>query len=220
MNKPIISVALCTLIFSLLSTDSHAVNIVLNPSFEGSTYVDSQTGETLPSDWYLNPPDSVSLSNVYVSNAVNPAIDLGPENGSNYMSFQSKETDGSQDCLYQQLDTVANQEYKITFSVAITAATTGPDAYLKPEWDQGGADDTFLLNSFYYDPTNTGPVAYQTFSFDEEASTDLTTFYFHAIDSYGSILVDNVSVSAVPEPSTWAMLAGGFGTLFLVRRRR
>jgi hypothetical protein len=147
-------------------------------------------------------------------------MDLGPQSGTNYMSFQSKETDGSQDCLYQQLPTVAGQEYLITFYVAITAATTGPYAYLDPEWDQGGANDTFLRNSFYYDPTNTGPVPYEMFSFTEAASSDLTTFYFHAIDSYGSILVDNVSVSPVPEPSTCAMMTAGVGSLLAFRRRR
>ncbi len=216
----LIIVSLSAFVLFLFAAQSPAANIAANGSFEGPTYVDSETGETLPTDWSLSPTDDVSLSSVYVSSAVNPAIDLGAESGTNYMSFQSKETDGSQDCLNQQLDTVAGQEYKITFSVAITAATTGPYAYLKPEWDQGGADDTFLLNSFYYDPSNTGPVAYQTFSFTEEASSDLTTFYFHAIDSYGSILVDNLIVTAVPEPSSWMMMAVGAGVMLGFRRRR
>jgi len=34
------------------------------------------------------------------------------------------------------------------------------------------------------------------------------------------IALDNISVSAVPEPTTWALLAGSLTTLVLFRRRR
>lgn len=32
--------------------------------------------------------------------------------------------------------------------------------------------------------------------------------------------IDNFVVTAVPEPSTWAMLLGGLGSLIMFRRRR
>lgn len=136
MNKIIISTIISALGLFLIRAESRAQNIVVNGNFEGSTFV--QDGDTLPSGWGLSPVDNVSLSNCGVSSAVNPSIDLGPESGTNYMTFQSQETDGSQDCLYQQLPTVVGQKYLITFSVAITGGTIGPDAYLDPEWDQGG----------------------------------------------------------------------------------
>jgi len=106
--------------------------------------------------------------------------------------------------------------------VAITSGTIGPDAYLDPEWDQGGTDDAFLRNSYYY-PTSTtaGQVPYETFSFTEPASKSTTTFYFHGVDAYGgSILVDNVSVSPVPEPSTAGLLALGCAGVCALRARR
>jgi len=220
MSKQIIPfTAPALVLFLLLTAKSQASNIVVNGSFESGTY--SEYGDALPNDWSLSPTDSVALSNCGISSAVNPAEDLGAESGTAYMTFQSDETDGSQDCLYQQLPTVAGQEYLITFSVAITSGTIGPDAYLDPEWDQGGADDTFLRNSYYY-PTSstTGPVPYETFSFTEPASKSTTTFYFHGVDAYGgSILLDNVSVSPVPEPSTWGLMALGCAAL-LARRTR
>ena len=62
-------------------------------------------------------------------------------------------------------------------------------------------------SAFYFAPTNTSPVNYQQFTFTEVASTSLTRIDFHAVDSNGSILLDNVAVTAAPEPST-ALLAG------------
>ncbi len=215
MKKLIILIALFALF--IYPAQSPAGNIVVNGGFEGGTFV--QDGDTLPDGWGLSPTDNVALSNCGVSSAVNAPSDLGPESGTNYMSFQSHETDGSQDCLYQQLPTVAGQKYLITFWVAITSGTIGPDAYLDPEWDQGGADDTFLRNSFYY-PTSTtvGPDPYEMFSFIETASQTTTTFYFHGVDAYGgSILVDNVSISAVPEPSAWGLLLFGCAGVLALR---
>lgn len=217
MMKLLVPTVLPALLLILFAVQSPASNIVVNGDFEEST--DVADGDTLPSSWGLNSTDNVALSNCGVSSAVNPAIDLGPQSGTNFMTFQSHETDGSQDCLYQQLPTVVGQKYLITFSVAITSGTIGPDAYLDPEWDQGGTDDTFLRNSFYYPTSSTnGPAPYETFSFTETASKSSTTFYFHGVDTYGgSILLDNVSVSPVPEPSGWELLALACAG-FIVRR--
>jgi hypothetical protein len=45
-------------------------------------------------------------------------------------------------------------------------------------------------------------------------------FYCHGVDAYnGSILVDNVSVSPVPEPSEWMLLVFGGAGLLALRAR-
>jgi autotransporter-associated beta strand protein len=212
VNKFIISTTLSAFLgIFLLPAASSAENIVVNGDFEGSTYV--EYGDNLPDNWELYPTDNSSLSSCGVSNAVNSAIDLGPESGTNYMTFQSRETDGSQDCLFQQLPTVTGQQYLITFSVAITSGSLALDAFLDPEWDEGGANDTFLRNSYYYPTstnTTTGSVPYETFSFIETASQSTTTFFFHGVDATGgSILVDNLSISPLPPSSTNYLWAGG-----------
>jgi hypothetical protein len=227
VSKIIALFTLLALGLFFLAGESRAQNIAVNGDFEGTTY--TEFGDTLPTGWSLSPTDNVSLSNCDVSNVVNSAIDLGPESGTHYMSFQSHETDGSQDCLSQELPTVAGKKYLITFSVAITGGTIGLNTseYLDPEWDQGGANDTFLRNNFYYPPNSTtdttvGPASYETFSFTETASSSATTFFFHGVDADGgSILVDNLSVEAVPEPSIWAlMLSGGVLLIFFRLRAR
>jgi hypothetical protein len=224
MSKLIPLTALSALLLFLLPAQSRAQNIMVNGDFENGTF--SEYGDNLPNGWGLSPTDNSLLSNCDVSSVVNPAKDEGPESGAYYMTFQSTETDGSQDCLYQYLPTVIGQKYNITFSVALTSGTLGPDAYLDPEWDSGGTDDTYLRNSYYYYPgsTTTGPAPYETFSFTETASKTSTLFYFHGVDADGgSIEVDNVSVtpvSAVPEPSELALLALGCAGLFEYRTRR
>jgi hypothetical protein len=211
MSKGVLLVLGAALVLLLCAGKTSAQNIVVNGDFEGTTF--TEFGDTLPTSWGLNPTNNSSLSNCGVSSAVNPAIDLGPESGTHYMTFQSRETDGSQDCLYQNLPTVAGQKYVITFSVAITGAAIDSTSYLDPEWDSGGANDTFLRNSYYYPPSTTvGPVPYKTFSFIETASKSTTTFYFHGIDpNGGSILLDNVTVVPLTATDTptlpqWALL--------------
>jgi hypothetical protein len=51
--------------------------------------------------------------------------------------------------------------------------------------------------------TNTGPVPYQFFSFTETASSKLTRLDFHATDTNGSILLDNVVVIPVAAPGDY-----------------
>ena len=224
MSKLIFPTTLSALALILLSAQSRAQNIMVNGDFENGTF--SEYGDNLPNGWGLSPTDNSLLSNCGVSTVVNPAKDEGPESGADYMTFQSTETDGSQDCLYQYLPTVIGQKYNITFSVALTSGTLGPDAYLDPEWDSGGTDDTYLRNSYYYYPgsTTTGPALYETFSFTETASKTSTLFYFHGVDADGgSIEVDNVSVtpvSTVPEPSAWRLMAVAGGLLLILAARR
>ena len=108
----------------------------------------------------------------------------------------------------------------MSFAVAITSTSAGNFLGLDPVWDENTGNATSLgTNDFYFSPTNTGPVAYQTFSFIETASTNLTRIDFHGVDSNGSILLDNVVVTATPEPGP-AMLFGSGLALAAVRRWR
>jgi len=56
-------------------------------------------------------------------------------------------------------------------------------------------------------------------SVDEIAFTTFTPGYSYGWTAY-DVAVDNISVSAVPEPTSIAMMAGGLGLLGLIRRRR
>src|SRR5262245_43462313 len=72
-----------------------SANLVVNGDFEGGTYVDSGTGNTLPIGWIVGPPSPASLSRVNVDTVVNRSIDLGPQSGTHYARFQSPATNGT-----------------------------------------------------------------------------------------------------------------------------
>jgi hypothetical protein len=174
-----------------------------NGDFEGG--VQSVAGlpqDSIPAGWQLGPPSPASLSNVSVTNTVDSTLLLHAADGSgNYVRFQSTASNGSKDCLFQDFDTVAQQQYKVTFSVAITNAGVGNNSEigLNPVWDENGANQaTMGANNFYFSPTSAqGPIDYQTFSFIETASSATTRMDFHATDDAGSILLDDVSVVPV-----------------------
>jgi len=50
------------------------------------------------------------------------------------------------------------------------------------------------------------------------ASIDSLRLQFRG--ALGNVYIDNVSITAIPEPSTYALLALGFGAVFFLRRRR
>ena len=210
--------------FGIFASNAAASNIVVNGNFEGTTYVDSSTGDILPTGWTNGPPYPSASSNVNVSSAVDASTDLGPESGSNFIRFQSAQNNGSRDCLYQDLITIPGQLYTVSFWVGITSTSVGNNLGLNPVWDENTSNQQSLgADQFYYAPVNTGPVAYQQFSFSVTASTSDTRIDFHGVDSNGSILLDNVSVtnaSATPEPGTLVLAGAVLVGLGLARRGR
>jgi hypothetical protein len=181
-----------------LSMRALAANLVVNGSFEGETYLDSRTGNILPSGWTLNPQDPAEFSKVNVDSAIDASIQLGPQDGSKYLRFQSTASNGSRDCFYQYINTVAGQQYRVSFWVAMTSTIVGNRSGLDPVWDEEGLNPVHMgTDQFYFEPTNTGPVPYQLFSFTETASENLTVIEFHGANANGSILLDNVVVEPV-----------------------
>jgi hypothetical protein len=187
-------------------------NILVNGDFEGTTYTDATTGDVLPSGWSEGPPSPATLSKVNVDSAVNPTTFLGPESGTHYMRFQSPANNGTRDCLYQDLNTVAGQPYTVSFWVAITSTSVGNTLGLDPVWDENTSNQQTLSNAFYLTPSNTGPVNYQFFSFTVTASTSTTRLDFHGIDANGSILLDNVSVVATATTNAATLTVTGSAT--------
>jgi hypothetical protein len=111
----------------------------------------------------------------------------------------------SQDFTYQ-----ANTKYTLTFDL-----THNPNA-------GGGA----LMYAEFFGTQHQfdGMQPLQTVSIDFTTGNvgGTTTLAFGSIggDAYSGAVIDNVSVAAVPEPETYAMLGAGLGLLAFVSRRK
>jgi hypothetical protein len=185
----------------LIAAMARGANIAVNGDFEGGTFVDAGTGDVLPNGWTNGPPSPAALSKINVDTAVDVAVELGPESGTHYARYQSAATNGMADCLLQDLTTVQGQAYTVSFWIAATSTSVGNPSGIIPVWDENRANQASMAVGQLFAPaTNTGPVAYQRFSFIETASSTTTRFDFHGTDVNGSILLDNVSVTPVMVP--------------------
>jgi hypothetical protein len=86
------------------------------------------------------------------------------------------------------------------------------------EWSFGTMDGEVLQS--WKDPSASGWTQFtKTFNFTKKSSVKLEFEAGGKSDSYGGS-IDNISVTAVPEPETYAMLLAGLGLMGTIARRR
>jgi hypothetical protein len=115
---------------------------------------------------------------------------------------------GSDATLSQNLATVAGTTYDVSFWFHNEGSTPNQIAL-----DFGGTQ--------IFSQTNTGPANWTEYSFLETATSNSTSLVFDLRNDPSFSGLDDISVSAVPEPSTWAMMILGFvGIGFMAYRRK
>jgi choice-of-anchor C domain-containing protein len=168
--------------------------------FTGALFDTLGAGSTAITGWTVGGNSVDWIGSDWSAQNGNRSIDLsGNANGS----------------LSQTFDTINGQTYNVAFYIAgnpdggptIKTFETGVDVVLSDQFDSSGSTRQSMGWTLYsFDFTASGPTSTLTF-----ASTTGTAF--------GAAL-DNVSVTAVPEPSTWAMMILGFlGLGFLGYRK-
>lgn len=105
------------------------------------------------------------------------------------------------------------------------ASTVGQTYLLSFDLSRNGSSDPYINVSFaggavtqYVGGTSLVPAHY-TLSYTASNASTLLTFSSVGNGNSGAVL-DNVSVTAVPEPETYAMLLAGLGLIGMVRRRK
>ncbi|HEX4181724.1 MAG TPA: choice-of-anchor C family protein [Caulobacteraceae bacterium] len=123
--------------------------------------------------------------------------------------------------IFQSVATVIGQAYQVSFDLA-----GNPDG--APIVKLAIADATGLPGAAYlFDTTGKTKtnMGWTTFTYDFTADSTATTLTFSNSNQSGfktpfGAALDNISISAVPEPASWALMLIGFGTLGMAMRSR
>lgn len=206
---------------ALVSTSAQAaVNLVTNGSFENGIAVSGPT--------YVATGDTSSITGWTVTaNGVN-YTDNTPESGwdasDGSRSVELSSVNGGNGGLFQQMSGFEiGRTYRLKFDVSANPYDTAfrpKDARVRFSVTGGNAEfyDYKLQN------VNTATnMLYDTVSYNFVAGAKLQSLTIRGAVNpflgYG-VVVDNVSIVAVPEASTWSMLILGFGLVGLASRRR
>jgi hypothetical protein len=201
-----------------LSTSAYAGNIVSDPGFEaaggGNVYYTGQSIDS--SSWY------VGAGAVYIDNQ-DPYVFDG-NNSANLTIFNDYATNS----LYQILTTVVGQTYAVSFwansdspnTFSLTENGNAVSGIPNAIAQNGFPSSNWLGNSSLF-------VEYSGEFVATSTSTDLTfSAYGNPTSSEllagdGSVVIDDASVSPVPEPGTIVLLLTGIaGVGLLIARKR
>lgn len=192
---------------TLLSSAALAVapNLIVNGGFESSTFTGAfdtySAGSGSLTGWTIN-EGSVDLVHTYWT----------PASGS-YSLDLSGNDDG---VISQSFATNVGQHYRVSFSMA--GNPDDPTDTVKTIQVGLSQQPLYTFDTAGHTRSNMG---WTSKSFDFIATTNVSRLHFAGTQesAYGAAL-DNISVTAVPEPETYALLLAGLGVISALGRRR
>ncbi|CAM3290694.1 hypothetical protein SPAN111604_14870 [Sphingomonas antarctica] len=198
-----------------------ATNLIGNGGFESpgapnGGYLQGFGGNT-DGFWTVTGNDVLVLNTNYVENG----ITFNAFEGSNALDITGSGNTGPADGLYQDVATVAGRSYNLSFALGNGSDAPQGATYLLPSsiglTIGGGVAQNFTNAAISPNGINW---AIQNYRFTATGSTTRVAFTNNTPggDNYAGL--DAVSLTAVPEPASWALMLGGFGLMGGAMRRR
>lgn len=205
-------VAAAVLAASVGSTAANA-QLVQNGGFENPVITDSCCNTAPPAanlpDWTVTPDVNVVNGTFMSTNAVHPNLAF---EGNQYLDLVGQSGNGS---ISQILATAAGVDYNLSFEYShnLFAGLTSASAQV--------FINGVLAGTVTHTGGSTSDLAWQLFhtSFIATGPTTLSFVNTAGAQNEG-VFLDAVTVAAVPEPATWAMMLMGFGAIGISLRRR
>lgn len=188
-----------------------AVASAFSVSAQAQTVFSDNFDSYTPTILNWNPPPAsgwtVTDGTVDLIGGIPPAFDFLPGNG-NYIDLDG--STGNSGVFANSVNLTGGTTYTLSFDLAGSHRTSTEFVSVN-----------FGTSSTSFSPLSGDPFSIRTLNFTP-GSTGLYTFSFEnrGGDNVGALL-DNVSVTAVPEPESYAMIMAGLGLMgFIVRRRK
>ena len=211
-----------------------AADLVVNGGFEDGTFGDGSVRQISPGDsttlpgWTVNDNAVAWYTNRYEPpNQPNPLRQIAVDAHNGDLAVNLGDGSVRTVSVSQTINTfLPFQEYQVSYWVGNYSANGGPAAINATVTD--GTSNTVLFSETGTAPATDQNSTWQRFAFNFVADGTSNTISFSEVTdpSYpagvGSTYtgLDDVSVLAVPEPSTWALALLGFAGLGIVGFRR
>ncbi|MCK6423480.1 MAG: FxDxF family PEP-CTERM protein [Burkholderiaceae bacterium] len=147
--------------------------------------------------------------------------DLAPQDGNRFVDLTGR-SDWQYGAIYQSFDTVAGQQYTVDFQLGYSSTWSGTNASPRNLYVVAKDGSSIVADNdpdwTLYSSTTPGWSA-ASYSFTAAGSTT-TLFFAGGYDANHYVGLDNVSVTAVPEPETYAMMLAGLAAIGALARRR
>ena len=173
------------------------------PVFEDNFDANPPALNTTPTGWFLSSGTVDIIGDGFL-------YDYLPGNGS-YVDLDGSTAEGA--TMFRFLNLTGGMTYQLSFDLAGNNVPGGGYPSDIVDVSFGSAAGTYTLN-----PTDGFATRSLSFTAGGNGSFALL-FQNRGGDNVGALL-DNVSVTAVPEPETYAMLLAGLGAIGFMRRRR
>jgi hypothetical protein len=223
MKTRLLAVTASLALFAAMSPAS--ANVIVNGSFEspsiGSEFYQNYGTETNPTNyvgpsflgWTVKPDTNVDI--------VNPS-GIGAWGVSAYSGNQILDLVGygSTGGIQQIFSTVSGKTYLFSFAYGNNPGSTA-DTGAAADFHIYGASP-LLAGSVSHDTSEIGNLNWSIYTGTFVADSSLTGLRFNTTFGInnGGILLDAVSISAVPEASTWIMMLIGFAAVGFAAYRR